>query len=1273
MEPHSPQAQAAPGASPTGLPRSPLVPRRSRLATISAVYNPPSPTLPHPSPGGALPSPSASAHPSHPSANAHPPHPSHLSAHPSLHSALARDSTPPSARAHPSTRAQPQPMTPRVAGASSSSSQPASGGPVAAFQERLAHHLPDLAQVLAAMAPAAAAPISGPVRRTNSSAASETDLQERNGRSPMLFSARRTSDGGEGDASGAELHMTDPVAQRIRGRTYSGLVSSAQPPPVAPAPTARMHSEAEMSSTSLGMPFRVSRALSRAQPLRFLLGRTDSMSMTGETPRDRSDAFSDMDSPLAMNPPPPAPAPPGDLFGSGSTPLSFRDRRATVLLSRHSASFPDATVESMHALPTQGLSATSPAPSALIRRATAAYLPLDEVSLPSGAAAAPDRPGDGAFALGRFDLDALVRDRSMTHRLTTARPGVTPRLAQTDWGAHVSASMEPSAFFGQRSFESLQNDSPFAASLLVSPRPLTGRVKVPAGKCDAGDDVVQPHSAETSRASLSDGEEFELLERLTEFSDEDGPGFPEGLNYFVIGESMPTCNRSLLETIYIGDDVFCAPGMKKKLLWAASRGPFLRDNEYQGLPPEQFKISQKIMALPQYNLLKQSVEVLPASGLPLLESATLRHPHAPRYLLGALHTELDTLAACFFDSCRRFADVSFTGIANDPVTDRSADNCRWQNYEFVKRRVYYVSSALCFAGLSARSCVTVWSRSREEVFLVALACTVQPFLFAPLSASMVVEEALSTIISKIAAEALFVEHELWNSLPDALRFAVLSAPAMRLVVVFANAMDDYRASEPNEIPFFSPRTPAAARRAPLVPWLSFERTGFFHPYELRFPRACESYMIAHTEGTMGLVRRALLTHENFVSIAASTVLALGLKVTDRVLAHVPIGQPVYYVLAIAAMMVGASVQFEPEHTADGLLDALPRLRPSVLLTSSRLLKEVHKKLITVARGVARLHASLVMAAVHERVSGQHSPNSGAWWTGPLLKLMRRRFGGQLRAVVSTGSVLAAPLLDFFRNVVGCPVVQSYGMAECCGLAAMQFVTDPERRSSIGPPLHCVEVKLIDAPKLGLYTHEEPRRGLLCLRGRSVGRGYYRMPTLTMESYDQDGWFHAGDVCEIRRDGALAFLGRTESIDRLPCSGESVFVEVLEAVYASLDFVDYVFAAAHWSEDAVVCVVFVDAAVIARMLHDGGVSADGMGEMQFVATHLNVAWLYDDIYLAMKEVAESHSLPSSHYIRCFRLLLRGADSDETMLTPARKLCRLPRDEVLRLVRELHDPV
>lgn len=122
-------------------------------------------------------------------------------------------------------------------------------------------------------------------------------------------------------------------------------------------------------------------------------------------------------------------------------------------------------------------------------------------------------------------------------------------------------------------------------------------------------------------------------------------------------------------------------------------------------------------------------------------------------------------------------------------------------------------------------------------------------------------------------------------------------------------------------------------------------------------------------------------------------------------------------------------------------------------------------------------------------------------------------------------------------------VSCYGSTETGGIAIMGRLDDPlEARLTSGKPFTGVEAQVRDP----LTGAELPagETGPLWIRGFNLFQGYRNDPEKTAESFDDDGWFHTGDLASIDAAGNLTFRGRTK--DMLKVGGESVGCLEVEA-------------------------------------------------------------------------------------------------------------------------------
>jgi len=157
----------------------------------------------------------------------------------------------------------------------------------------------------------------------------------------------------------------------------------------------------------------------------------------------------------------------------------------------------------------------------------------------------------------------------------------------------------------------------------------------------------------------------------------------------------------------------------------------------------------------------------------------------------------------------------------------------------------------------------------------------------------------------------------------------------------------------------------------------------------------------------------------------------------------------------------------------------------------------------------------------------------------------------LRAVVVGGSALTSETYE--RAVaLGWPLLQSYGMTECCSQVATAALESWKNQD----------------PQLQLLSHIEAQtseKGFLRIKSPSLLTGYaqWRNGQNYWEDPKVDDWYQTQDLCEIK-NGCLIPLGRGS--DFIKVHGEGVHLQKLQSV---LDPISQKILSSFWQEVAVV--------------------------------------------------------------------------------------------------------
>lgn len=280
--------------------------------------------------------------------------------------------------------------------------------------------------------------------------------------------------------------------------------------------------------------------------------------------------------------------------------------------------------------------------------------------------------------------------------------------------------------------------------------------------------------------------------------------------------------------------------------------------------------------------------------------------------------------------------------------------------------------------------------------------------------------------------------------------------------------------------------------------------GRYKNYPLPESVCNELQMIMFTSGTTANPKGVMHGPGSLMNSACDFMKTIGLDSRDVMLLNLPISHIYGCVLICCSFfMVGADLVVSRTYTARGTLRLIDEYRCTVL----NMVPTMYQLLFS-----SDLFSRYDLSSVRRAIVG------GSYTSRELVDDMGRAFGKE-------------------------NVMCGFGMTECASWALGQGFELPAsvRGTSAGWPVGNMEARI--APG---YTIAEDGmiQGELCLRGKGMMLGYLDA-AITAEAYDDEGWFHTGDVAKCNENGQYWIVDRCK--DMIIRGGENISPKHVELV------------------------------------------------------------------------------------------------------------------------------
>ena len=294
--------------------------------------------------------------------------------------------------------------------------------------------------------------------------------------------------------------------------------------------------------------------------------------------------------------------------------------------------------------------------------------------------------------------------------------------------------------------------------------------------------------------------------------------------------------------------------------------------------------------------------------------------------------------------------------------------------------------------------------------------------------------------------------------------------------------------------------------------------------------------IIYTSGTTGTSKGVMLSHGNLVRNFLAAAEVFNLTPEDRFLSILPLchvggrlgnyqtqfsGATIYYAENMGTIAINMR-----EIQATGF-DAVPRI-----------LEKIYENVMAKGRSLKGIKKSLFFWAVRLGLRYQPFGRNGWFYYRKhkiadklIFSKWREALGGHAR-LVGCGGASLQPRLERIFWASGLKILNMYGLTETSPIITINRQEEPLcRLGTVGALIEGVEVKIAEDGEI------------LC-RGHNVMSGYYKDEALTRSVFDEERWFHTGDIGEWEDGKFLKVTDRKKDIFKLS-NGKFIAPQIIE--------------------------------------------------------------------------------------------------------------------------------
>ena len=280
--------------------------------------------------------------------------------------------------------------------------------------------------------------------------------------------------------------------------------------------------------------------------------------------------------------------------------------------------------------------------------------------------------------------------------------------------------------------------------------------------------------------------------------------------------------------------------------------------------------------------------------------------------------------------------------------------------------------------------------------------------------------------------------------------------------------------------------------------------------------------IIYTSGTGGNPKGVMLSHGAMLRncTGADELLKNLTRDMDEIkyLSWLPLSHSYEHTLQFFQMGQGAQIYYA--ESIDKLVSNMAEVSPHFMTAVPRFYDSLHTRISQGLKSQSKIKQKLFQLTLElgKKNYYEEKMNSLEKFTNKLMdilvrKKVNKRFGGNLKALISGGSALNFEV-GLYLTALGLPLLQGYGQTET---APVVSANPPEKvkLDTVGMLFSGTEVKIADD-------------GEILVRGENIMNGYWNDPEATNNTII-NGWVHTGDIGEFDSENYLKITDRKKDI------------------------------------------------------------------------------------------------------------------------------------------------